>query len=72
MNFGNDTDEILKNRDGNTSVTPATVLLHRRIGTSPAPRMLTPYEIDLLRQSKREIDQVEHEVFARKNKRSQT
>ena len=45
-------------------LTPSTAKLNRRIGTSPAPRMLTPYEIDLLRQSKREISQVVREVLA--------
>ncbi|MGH8563273.1 MAG: phosphoribosyltransferase [Gammaproteobacteria bacterium] len=37
------------------SVTPSTALLNQKLGTSPAPRMLTPSEIELLRQSKREI-----------------
>ena len=35
------------------SVTPSTALLNQKLGTSPAPRMLTPSEIELLRQSKR-------------------
>jgi len=37
------------------SVTPSTRLLNQKLGTSPAPRMLTPSEIALLRQSKQEI-----------------
>jgi hypothetical protein len=36
-------------------VTASTALLNRKLGTSLAPRMLTPSEIALLRQSKREI-----------------
>lgn len=44
------------NTDGRSdSLTPATRLLNEMIGTSPVPRMLTPYEIELLQQSKREI-----------------
>ncbi len=37
------------------SVTPSTRLLNQKLGTSPAPRMLTPSEIVLLRQSKQEV-----------------
>lgn len=37
------------------SVTPSTALLNQRLGTSIAPRQLTPSEIELLRKSKREI-----------------
>lgn len=38
-----------------TSVTPSTALLNQKLGISPAPRMLTPLEIELLRKSKREM-----------------
>ncbi len=41
--------------DSKDSVTPSTRLLNQKLGTSPAPRTLTPSEIDLLRQSKKEI-----------------
>lgn len=37
------------------SVTPSTRLLNQKLGTSPAPRMLTSSEIELLRQSRQEI-----------------
>lgn len=50
----------------NTGLTPSTVKLKRIIGTSISYRMLTPYEIDLLRKSKREIDQVVGEILAEK------
>ena len=40
------------------SVTPSTRLLNQKHGTLHAPRMLTPSEIALLRQSKQEIAQV--------------
>ncbi len=43
--------------DRGDSLTPSTRLLNQKLGTSPAPRMLTPSEITLLRQSKREIAQ---------------
>ena len=58
MNFDSDTDDTL-GRDGlNTSPTPSIVLLNQKLGTSPAPRMLEPSEIDLLRKSKEEVFKV--------------
>lgn len=35
--------------------TPALDALNRRLGTVTAPRMLTPFEIELLGQSKAEV-----------------
>ena len=67
MKSDNDTDQTSKKDRGN-GVTPSTALLNRMLGTSPTPRMLTRYEIHLLRQSKKEMAQVAHEVFARKDK----
>ena len=64
MNSNNDTGRTSRNGGGNTLATPSLALLNRRLGTSPAPRMLTPYEIDLLRQSKKEMAQVTREVPA--------
>jgi len=37
------------------SLTPSTRLLNQKLGISPAPRRLTPSEIELLLQSKREL-----------------
>jgi hypothetical protein len=37
------------------SVTPSTALLNQRLDTLQTPRMLTPFEIELLRKSKREM-----------------
>ncbi|MCD8504225.1 MAG: hypothetical protein LRY56_01800 [Burkholderiaceae bacterium] len=37
------------------SVTPSTAQLNRRLDTLQTPRMLTPFEIELLRESKREM-----------------
>lgn len=48
-------DRISKNGGETDSVTPSTALLNRKLGTSPAPRMLTRYEIGLLRRSKKEM-----------------
>ena len=43
-------------RDDRTDgVSPATAALNRKLGKNPGPRMLTRSEIDLLRQSAREI-----------------
>ena len=48
-----------------TSATPSIDLLNRRLGVSPAPRMLTPYEIDLLRKCAQEAMDVAYEVFVK-------
>lgn len=45
----------LKRGESTGSVTTSTALLNQRLGTSNAPRMLTPSEIKLLRLSKQEI-----------------
>lgn len=37
------------------SITPATALLNQMLVAAPGPRMLTPSEQDLLRQSKKEV-----------------
>ncbi len=37
------------------SVTPSTASLNQRLGTLRGPRMLSTYEIDLLKQSAKEI-----------------
>lgn len=57
-----------KRGDGAVSATPSITLLNRRLGIAPAPRMLTRYEIDLLRQSAKEVAQVAGEVLASKDK----
>ena len=66
-----DTDQALKHKGRQTSATPSIDLLNRKLGPSVAPRMLTPYEIDLLRQSKVEVDRVVGEILANKDKDSQ-
>ena len=66
MNSDNDTDRTSKAGGGKISTTPSIALLNRRLGTSPVPRMLTRYEIGLLRQGMKEIAQVTHEVLASK------
>ena len=48
-------EKNLKSGGTSGSVTAATALLNRRLATSNAPRMLTPSEIELLKQRKREI-----------------
>ena len=45
----------LKSGGTSGSVTASTALLNQKLATSNAPRMLTPSEIVLLKQSKREI-----------------
>lgn len=66
MAKGNDTEQPSGSRDENTRSVPSAVKLKQMIGTSPAYRMLTPEEIELLRKSKREIDQVVGEILEKK------
>lgn len=68
MNSDNDEGRTSKPGRGTVSATPSITLLNRRLGTSPAPRMLTRDEIDLLQQSAKEVAQVAGEVLARKDK----
>ena len=63
----NDAGQPAGSKDENTGLTPSVVKLQRLIGPSLAYRMLTPDEIELLRESKREIDQIVGEVLAKKN-----
>ena len=57
---------------GNTPATPSIALVNQRLGTSPAPRMLTPYEIELLRQCAKEVAEVTHEILANRDAKSKT
>ena len=50
-------------RDRKSPVLPAAKLM-QILGTSPGYRNLTPYEIELLRKSKEEMDQITGEVLA--------
>ena len=70
MNFDSDMDDTLRRGGLNTSATPSIALLNRKLGTSPAPRMLTPSEIDLLRQCVKEVAKVTREVLASKDNTS--
>jgi len=60
-------DEPLNNGGKTTSATPSIDLLHRKIGISPAPRMLTTYENELMRQSLLEISNVTAEILRRRD-----
>ena len=64
MNYSTDMDMASNSGGESTSATPAIAALNRRLGTSPVPRMLTRFEIDLLRRSKAEVAQVTREVLA--------
>lgn len=67
MNSVDATRKTSKRGGGPVSATPSITLLNRRLGIAPAPRMLTRYEIDLLRQSAKEVAQVAGEVLASKD-----
>ena len=70
MNSNRDTERTSRNGERSTSISPATAALNRKLGTSPTPRMLTQSELDLLRQSAREIAQTTREVLANKRNAS--
>lgn len=72
MNSDNDKARTLKNAGRKTSVTPSADLLNRILGTSPTPRMLTPYEIGLLQESKKEMVQVISKLRVGKKTNSNT
>ena len=61
-----DTDRPSKGEGGNRSPTPSVVKLTQILGPSPTPRMLTPYEIELLRKCVEETAEVVREVLAEK------
>ena len=61
----NDTEQPSESE--NTRLIPSVVKLKRLIGPSPACRMLTPEEIELLRKCAQETAQVVREVLAKKN-----
>ena len=48
-------EKNLKTGGSSTSLTASTRLLNQKLGTSPTPRRLTPSEIELLMQRKREL-----------------
>ena len=64
MNSDSDTGGTSRSGGASISATPSIALLNQRLGTSPAPRMLTPSEIDLLRQCAKEVAAVTQEVLA--------
>lgn len=69
MAKGSDTEQPSESE--NTRTVPSAVKLQRLIGPSPAPRMLTPEEIELLRKCAEETAEVVREVLAKKKDESQ-
>jgi hypothetical protein len=60
-------EKNLKTGGRKSSVTPSTALLNQRLATFSKPRMLTEYEVKLLRQSKKEIGEaVRKRLFGHK------
>lgn len=66
MNSDKDKGRTSKPGGANVSATPSIALLNRRLGIAPTPRMLTRYEIDLLRRSLKEIAKITREILAGK------
>ena len=60
----NDAVQRSGRRDKPARTTPSAAKLKQILGDSPAPRNLTPYEIDLLRKAARETAEVVDEVLA--------
>ena len=67
-----DSDRPSGGDGGTRSRTPSVDKLNRLIGPSPAPRMLTPYEIELLRKCAEETAEVVREVLAEKKDGAQS
>ncbi len=67
MNSDKSTNQTLRGGAGNTRHTPSIAKLQQILGTSPACRMLTPYEIELLRKCVQEASEVTREVLAKKS-----
>lgn len=61
-----DSDRPSEDDGGKRSPTPSVDKLNRLIGPSPTPRMLTPYEIELLRKCAKETAEVVREVLLEK------
>jgi len=64
MSGETDTANYLNKGDAGDSTTPSITLLNRMLGTSPVPRMLTPFEIELLRRNKAEVARIVRDVLA--------
>ena len=58
-------------RDEQTGISPSAAKLKRIMGDSPAPRNLTPYEIELLRKAAQQTAEVAGEAFVGKKDASQ-
>ena len=71
MAKSNDTEQPSGSEDENTRSVPSAVKLKQILGTSPPCRMLTPYEIELLRKCAEETAQVVGEILAKKKDASQ-
>ena len=61
----NETDRTSED-DGVRRPIPSAVKLRQILGTSPTPRMLTPYEIELLRKAAKETAEIVREFLAEK------
>ena len=59
-------DKISKRGGSIASDTPSIALLNRRLAISNAPSMLTPSELELLRQSKRELAALYEKLHGKK------
>ena len=64
MNSGKNTGANSRNGGESTLVTPSIALLNQKLGTCPAPRMLTQYELGLLRQCVKEAVEGTRKVLA--------
>ncbi len=74
MTSGDDMNQTSKGADRHrlSSPTHSITLLNQRLGISPAPRMLTRFEIDLLRKCQEEVVQVTRKVLKSKDETKET
>lgn len=64
MKQGEPNEAAVNPYDPTSAMTPACAALYRILGPSPRPRMLTAREIELLKQSAKEVAQVAREILA--------
>ena len=72
MNSPKNTGANSRNGGESFSATPSIALLNQKLGTSPAPRMLTQSEFALLTKCAEEVAQVTQEVLERSENTSRS
>ena len=72
MKSDKDQKQPVKREDKTARISPSAAKLQRILGPSPSCRMLTPYEIELLRKAAQETAEIVREVLAEKRDSSES